>query len=757
MTTKIPTTLPPQLTAIGITRVIAFDFETYYNTEDKYSLAVKTPLMTTERYVRDDRFQVICVTATLDGDTVYSAWGHDDCRQLLLDLGVERKDTLCVAHNARFDGCIAEMRMGIRFNMLVCSMHLMRITGLSRITNESLSSLANFLRGKGYPLREKGHEVANANGLRLEAMTPAFKTRYMDYCRTDTLILYDAAMILMQDCPVDTLRASSMTLQMYTRPAIQLNKGILTNYLSALQIRRQETLAAMAKENGCEGVAEFMKLLRSKPRLAELLRSMGVEPPTKESEKQTETKRRNLLDPAWIAKRKTPKFLASLAAQGKTWEQWAEEPVVDYAFAAKDTEFMALAEHWNTKVSALVNARLENNSSIAESRTQRFLDCADRGLFVVALQYAKARTHRYGADDALNQQNLPKHSGDKTLRFSMEAPVGMEIGGADSSQIEARCLAYAAQETKLLNIFSTGGDPYSHMAEIIYNVPADEIRKWSKMDANGLTGDDKKKQAKLFNMRFIGKKVILGSGYQMGGNKFALTLRQEGITLKPTPDQVMKWLKAQSKTVVNNKRVLELEYNLFLEAFHLQEAKRFNWVYRQSHQRIKGFWDMCEWVLGKMCMGDAGYFGGPDGCLFYFDGQHQVFGEPTPGIMLPNGEWLIFPHLSTYIEEKTGFTKFMYKETIGRATVTKSIYGGSLTENIIQALAFAVLTWQAVRIHDVLPVKGNVHDEWFSVYPITMRDRVKAVYETAMKAVPPFVPGLPLNCEFSSGPSYGHM
>lgn len=756
----LPTTpnIPENLARIGISRVIAADFETYYNTADGYSLATKD--MTTEKYVRDPRFQTICVTATVDGLTIYKAWGHDACRQLLLDLGVERKDTMMVAHNARFDGCVAEMTMGIRINMLVCTMHMMRITGLSRLIGESLRALADFLRSKGYPVPEKGHEVTNANGLRLEDMGPQFREQYMGYCEKDTIILFIAAMILIPQCPAETLKASNMTLQMYTRPAIRLNSAMLKEYLASQMKRREETLAAMARENGCADVTEFMKLLRSKQKFADLLRNMGVNPPMKESVKATEKKRANLSDPAWVAKTKTPKFLAQLEKEGKTWDQWAAEPVMDYAFAKKDTEFMELADSLDPKIAALVNARLENNSSQAESRTRRFIDCSERGLFVFALQYANARTHRYGADDGLNQQNLPKHSGDMTLRYSMEAPEGYEIGGADSSQVEARCLAYAAQETKLLNIFATGEDPYSHMGEIIYGVPYAEIKKWAGMnkdDAHKLEGEEKAYQAKMAFMRFMGKKTILGSGYQMSGNKFALTLRQEGIMLKPSREDVMAWLRMQPQMVVNNKRVLELEFNEYKLNFHLREAKRINWVYRTEHQRIKGFWDMCDWVLSKMCAGESGYFGGPDGCLFHFDGNHQLFGERVPGIQLPNGEWLVYPYLESYKEDDTGFVKYRFRERKGKSWIEKHIYGGSLTENLIQALAFIILTWQAVRIHEVVPVKGNVHDEWFSVYPAHLRDRVKAVYEMAMRAVPPWVPGLPLNCEFSSGPSYGDM
>lgn len=748
--------LPSNLAELGITRVVAFDYETYYSTEDGYSLSK----MTTEQYVRDSRFQIICVTATVNGRDVYEAWGHEASRQLLLDLGVEKPGVLSVAHNARFDGCVGEMAAGIRFNMLVCTQHMMRVTGVSRIITESLESLANFLRSHGYAVPVKGNEVKHANGLRLENMSEAFKLRYMEYCKTDTIILFAAAMVLLPQCPVDTLRASSMTLQMYTRPAIRLNKKLLEKYYADIMAERQETLAGLAEEYSCSTVKQFVTKLKSRTMLAQMLRDLGVNPPMKESPKKTATLRKNLQDEAWVKKKKNKKFLAQLEAQGTTWDEWAESPVMDYAFSAKDTEFADLALHWDERVAALVTARLENNSSLAETRALRFIEASDRGLFVIALQYARARTHRYGADDGYNQQNLPKHKGGKELRYSMEAPDGFEIGGADSSQIEARLLAYAAQETSLLNIFASGADPYCYMAERIYGVPAEEIRKWAKLDreeVDKLCPDDKIKQAVMDFRRFMGKKVVLGSGYQMSGKKFALTLRQDKVMLKPSKEQVTAWLRIQPSTVLSNKKVLKLEYNQFLQEFHDKEARRINWIYRSSHPKIKAFWSTCDWVLGQMCQGKQGYFGGVDGKLFYYDGKHEIFGAPAPGIMLPNGEWIVYPYLKTFKEEETGYTKFVYQDIDKGKLVENYIHGGKLTENIIQALAFVILTWQAVRIHAVLPVKGNVHDEWFSVYPKELRPKAKAVYETAMRTVPPFVPGLPLNCEFSCGPSYGHM
>lgn len=75
---------------------------------------------------------------------------------------------------------------------------------------------------------------------------------------------------------------------------------------------------------------------------------------------------------------------------------------------------------------------------------------------------------------------------------------------ADSSNIEARMLAWEAGQEDLLEIFRSGGDVYAYTAEDIYGRPI-----------------DKKKDP---HERFVGKVTALGLGYQMGWRKFKDTL-----------------------------------------------------------------------------------------------------------------------------------------------------------------------------------------------------------------------------------------
>ena len=57
-----------------------------------------------------------------------------------------------------------------------------------------------------------------------------------------------------------------------------------------------------------------------------------------------------------------------------------------FAFAKSDEAFKALLEHEDVRVQALVNARLGNKSTLEETRTQRFIDIAKRGLLPVPVK-----------------------------------------------------------------------------------------------------------------------------------------------------------------------------------------------------------------------------------------------------------------------------------------------------------------------------------------------------------------------------------
>jgi DNA polymerase len=207
----------------------------------------------------------------------------------------------------------------------------------------------------------------------------------------------------------------------------------------------------------------------SNPKFAELLISLGVEPPMKES-----------------------------PANGKQ----------TYAFAKSDEGFKELAQHPDERVQALVSARLGTKSTLEETRTQRFINISFRGEMPVPLRYYAAHTGRWGGDDKLNLQNLPRKG---SLKQAITAPQGFTLIDADSSQIEARTVAWLSGQNDLVEAFERKEDVYKIMASSIYNKAIEDITQ---------------------EERFVGKTTILGAGYGMGSTKFAIQLKTFGVEIE---------------------------------------------------------------------------------------------------------------------------------------------------------------------------------------------------------------------------------
>ena len=127
------------------------------------------------------------------------------------------------------------------------------------------------------------------------------------------------------------------------------------------------------------------------------------------------------------------------------------------------------------------------------------------------IRYYAAHTGRWGGSDKINIQNLPSRGPDgKTLKQSLIAPENHMLIDCDSSQIEARVLAWLAGQDDLVASFRDGEDVYVKMASRIYNVPEEEVTK---------------------DQRFVGKTTILGAGYGMGSIRFQAQLKTSGFDM----------------------------------------------------------------------------------------------------------------------------------------------------------------------------------------------------------------------------------
>jgi len=475
--------------------LITLDWETYY--DQQYSLSK----LTTEEYIRDERFEVVglCIKHN-DGVVEWFSGSHEEVAAYLakFDWG----NTGMLSHNTMFDAAILSWRFGIQPKALFDTLSMSRaLHGVN--ARHSLKAVA-----ERYGVGEKGNEVQNALGKRRADFSDLELARYGEYCKTDAQLCYDIFnLMLSRGFPKSELRLIDLTLRMFTDPVLELDIDLLEGHLIATQ-RAKEKLLTDA------GVTD-KKDLMSNNKFADMLREFGVEPPMKVS-----------------------------ATTGKE----------TYAFAKTDEDFKALEEHDDARVQAIVAARLGNKSTIEETRTERFINIAKRGKFPVPLRYYAAHTGRWGGSDKVNLQNLPSRGPNaKKLKSAILAPEGHVLIDADSAQIEARVLAWLANQEDVVETFAANGDVYKRIASQIYGITVEEVTK---------------------DQRQIGKVVILGAGYGVGHVK------------------LQAFLKMQAGVEVD-----------------LDEAKRIIDIYRQSNNKISGVWRAAQKSIEYMERGDRLAFG----------------------------------------------------------------------------------------------------------------------------------------------------
>jgi DNA polymerase I-like protein with 3'-5' exonuclease and polymerase domains len=403
--------------------IITIDFETAYGGDLGFAK------QTTEEYIRDPRFEVIGVAVQVnDGEPVWFSGTHQKMWDFLNKY--DWKNSLALAHNAPFDGAILNWKFGMTPKGWLDTLSMGRALHGTNVGG-SLAVLAQH-----YGIGEKGTEVLNAINKFRKDFNKEDLARYGEYCKNDVKLTWDLFGHMSQGFPKIELRLIDLTVRMFTEPVLQLDTELLEVHLEAEKERKAQLLKTFDKDT-----------LMSNPQFADLLVSLGVQPPMKKS-----------------------------PTTGKQ----------TFAFSKTDEEFKALLEHENTAVQAVVAARLGTKSTIEETRTERFIGIASRGPMPVPLRYYAAHTGRWGGDDKINLQNLQRTS---PLKMAILAPYGDVMIDSDSSQIEARTLAWLAGQDDLVEAFDRGEDVYKIMASAIYGKAVEAITK---------------------DERFVGKTTILG-------------------------------------------------------------------------------------------------------------------------------------------------------------------------------------------------------------------------------------------------------
>lgn len=682
-------------------RIVVLDFESYWNSKD-YTLSKIGPIS----YIRDSRFSaqlmsyIVTDASTMTYDRVRVA-EHDNIPAVLAALKLDAPDVVTVAHNGNgFDFLILSEIYHVVPRIAIDTMCMERWTGVSRIQNESLKSMAKF-----FQCGEKVEGTVISDGRKWpEDFTPDERTAFIQYCRNDTEQCFLSFKAMLPFVTADALLFSSITAKMACNPVLRLDDDMLTAYLNELSAKVTKARNDINKMFMFKSDEDFLKAIRSSASFVKMLELLGRKPPMKYSVAKSETKRKKL------------------EAEGKTNLSEEDYAVYTPALAKSDLDFVAMASDADERVALLVRTRLENNSSIQRSRAETFHALAKSGRpMPVMLNAFKAHTSRYtagnseGSSDKLNLQNLSKRDPSQlTLRKAVQAPEGMALVACDSSQIEARILAYVANETELVDAFRRGADPYADLAEKIFQIPSEKIHKGAK------SGDKKLKA-----YRNVGKTGILSAGYGVGWRKYADTLLRQGVRLSSDIDQ------------------------------HYEMAHHAHNVYRASNTNIVAFWDTCQTVIKALYLGYSGEFGGPNDNIFQYSVAPICGRDDVPTIIGPNKYTLRYFKLSCEVSEKNNREEYYYTRVKGKSELKTKIYGGALAENLCQYLAFALLQWQACRMTEQgIRLIANIHDSFLAICPEDEAEHTKSVMESCMSSVPDWLGDFPVACEAEIGKDY---
>lgn len=298
------------------------------------------------------------------------------------------------------------------------------------------------------------------------------------------------------------------------------------------------------------------------------------------------------------------------------------------------------------------------------------------------------------------------------LRGMLIAADGNELIACDFSAIEARGVAWLAGQESVLEIFRSHGKIYEHAAAGAYHVPLDEVTK---------------------DQRMVGKVIVLACGF--GGSTGAFQSMARNYSVKVSDEEALDIVKA----------------------------------WRQSNQKIVSYWYDLEAAVASAMTEGCTASAGPIGRRVKFRKAGSFLWA-----LLPSGRALCYPYpelrmvMTPWGEEKEQLT-FM---TVVDQTQKKkakilpdpnakgrwqraSTYGGSLAENMTQAIARDLLAEAMARIEaEGLEVIFHVHDEIVIEVKQFRAGYALERMETIMSEAPAWAKGLPLAAEGWRGKRY---
>ncbi len=260
------------------------------------------------------------------------------------------------------------------------------------------------------------------------------------------------------------------------------------------------------------------------------------------------------------------------------------------------------------------------------------------------------------ADDLPLLFSRPLTAVAQSIRGFFETRGSSRFVVADYSSIEPRALAWSANETWLLEAFRKSQDAYKIAASKVFGgLPED------------MTPDQ----------RFLGKQLLLGCGYGMGPPRFVESCKKRGVTIS-------EFLAVESVT-----------------------------GYRQSVLEIVKFWHLIE----ASAIRAVRYWRNVTFANRYtFRPVTLANGFPVLYLDMPSGS-IAYPNPSVTQVEWYGQMKdrLEFWTPLGSSWIQTDTFGGSLTENAMQALTRDVLRDGMVAAEEAgFNLIGHCHDEAIS-------------------------------------------
>ena len=282
------------------------------------------------------------------------------------------------------------------------------------------------------------------------------------------------------------------------------------------------------------------------------------------------------------------------------------------------------------------------------------------------------------------------------IRTAIIAPRGYTLCVSDFSAVEARVLAWLADESWVLDAFARGEDIYCATASSMFHVPV------VKHEENG-------------HLRQKGKIATLTCGYQGGVNAMkAMGADEMGLTDEELDEIVQRW--------------------------------------RGANPRIVDFWQKVEnSAIYALETGRAA--GLSHGILFAVESDVR-YGLRFLTIQLPSKRKLFYPEPSLK-ENQFRRMALHYRTQMGANWATTGTYGGKLVENITQAVARDCLAAAIMRlVGKGYRIVMRVHDEVVIEVPEGMAAEALADVNATMAEPLSWAVGLSLPAAGFTNPYY---